>query len=97
MKAYLLALGTACLLLPAGCAPSGGAAGTPATAAAPAPSSTYQQGSADGCKSGENSANNIVTEVKNDQAYQTDADYKRGWNEAHDSCFTGAMNRKTRY
>jgi hypothetical protein len=97
MKAYLLALGASLLLLPAGCGPTGGATATPVTAAAAAGSPAYQQGYADGCKSGENSANNIVTEVKNDAQYQSDPDYKRGWNEAHDYCFTGAMNRKTRY
>jgi len=93
MKAYLLALGSALLVLPAGC----GSTGASGTASPPPGPPSYQQGYVDGCTSGENAANNIATQVKNDASYRSDADYRRGWNEAHDSCLTGAMNRKTRY
>jgi hypothetical protein len=57
----------------------------------PAGSADFQQGYRDGCASGYSDAgwdSYLDRYQKDHAAYAASADYRRGWDQGHDSCYT---------
>ena len=50
-------------------------------------SAEYAQGYDDGCSSGKKSAGDMFAQFhKNVRAYQSNSDYRQGWNDGHEEC-----------
>ncbi len=50
-------------------------------------SAEYAQGYDDGCSSGKKAAGDMFAQFhKNVRAYQTNTDYRQGWNDGHEEC-----------